>query len=215
MCSASASGTAVLGISASGRSVTSTVDGETGSSWAGPSPARKPMLTATTRSSRPSTLNHTAPVRSPRASRRAMNGAEMPTAMSPSPAGSANTAGNVPSASAMRNATPITRNVCGQIMIAARGTASSATISAPPAAIAIHGFAVTADCRYTSFAARIALTTIHAPHPTAKTAARTGDCRDSPYATTAGIPTTPIKANAQSTIVILLNTMYVPVHCVR
>jgi hypothetical protein len=49
MCSAIASGTAVVGTRASGSWASASVDGVTSSSSQGPSPAKKPMLRATSR----------------------------------------------------------------------------------------------------------------------------------------------------------------------
>src|SRR5215217_4794130 len=84
MCSTSASGTATVGISASGSRNSGAVDGVTSTTRN----SRKPMLPATIRSRMPSTLKRTAPARPvPRASRRATKGALSPMAMSPRPAG--------------------------------------------------------------------------------------------------------------------------------
>ncbi len=95
-CRATASGTAVVGIRASGSIARPRSDGVTAAGWLGPVAARKPMPTATARSTMPSTLNQTARRRPVRCdSRQATNGAATPTAMSPIPAGTAKMAGSV------------------------------------------------------------------------------------------------------------------------
>src|SRR5579872_2350983 len=96
MCRATNSGTVATGISASGSSVIGALDGVTCSSE---NPVRAPRVRATVRSVRPNTVNHSATRRpAPRASLRATNGAAIPVAMSPRPAGSANSAGRWPRA---------------------------------------------------------------------------------------------------------------------
>src|SRR6185437_5015398 len=91
MCRANSNGTVAVGTSASGSSLIGALDGVTLNSWY---PVIAPRVRATTRSVRPNALNHQAARRpAPRASLRATSGAAMPAAMSPSPAGSANSAG--------------------------------------------------------------------------------------------------------------------------
>ena len=94
-CNAATSGTIVVGMRTSGSSAIASVDGEANSMRAGPSPAANPTTSATTRSTRPRMVNHTAPGPTmPRRMRRATNGVASPIAISPRPAGNANTAGN-------------------------------------------------------------------------------------------------------------------------
>jgi aryl-alcohol dehydrogenase-like predicted oxidoreductase len=78
-------------LSASGGSVIGALEGVTLSSW---NPVRAPRVRATTRSVRPNVLNHKAARRPvPCVSLRAASGAAIPAAMSPRPAGRANSAG--------------------------------------------------------------------------------------------------------------------------
>src|SRR5579859_3937791 len=91
MCRASISGTSAVMTSASGSSLIGAVEGVT---WSSPYPMRAPRVMPTARSVRPYTLNHTAAWRPvPWASLRATSSAAIPAAMSPRPAGRANSAG--------------------------------------------------------------------------------------------------------------------------
>jgi hypothetical protein len=68
--------------------------GAPGVTWSSPKPVRAPSVRATTRSVVPKALNHKVPRRPvPRASRSATSGAAIPVAISPRPAGTANSAG--------------------------------------------------------------------------------------------------------------------------
>src|ERR1700691_2629308 len=149
-----------------------------------------------------------------------MNGAEMPTAMSPSPAGSAKAAGSLPMAMATRNTTPTTRNDCGSTSLATEPGAlsalatgpiavpASATSSAPPAAMPIHGGFPDADWRNAPASASSALAAIQAAQATANPAAVVPAARrvppaasdevNSPAAVTAGIPMAPIRTSTQT-----------------
>ena len=96
ICRAKKSGTVAVGISASGSSLIGALDGVTLSSW---NPVRAPRVRATTRSVMPNALNHKAARRPvPCVSLRATSGAARPAAMSPRPAGRANSAGRWPRA---------------------------------------------------------------------------------------------------------------------
>src|ERR1700733_2800047 len=111
-CSADANGTTVAGIRASGSSEIASVVGDTNSSRTAAGAAAKPIPRATTRSTRPKMLNHTARrLTTPRRRLRATNTASAPIAMSPSPAGRANTAGSLPNAITTRKVTPTTRKI--------------------------------------------------------------------------------------------------------